>query len=152
MKNDTFSKRIANIEEYFFASTARKVEEIEKKAGRKVLNLGPGNPDFPPNSLYIKKLSEFYEMPNAHFYPGFKGTDKFNQSLTAWYKKRFNVELSSLEVMPLLGAKDVVAHMPFIFLDEGDEVLIPDPGYPVFSGPVAYLCCCKRRCSPNNQH
>lgn len=133
------AKRLDNFSEYIFSKLAKQVKQIEKKTDRKVLNFGPGNPDVAPSHLYLDKLCEFIKDPAAHFYPGFGPNNDFTIALKDWYKKRFNVELEDGELFPLLGAKDGVSHLPQALLDEGDEVLVPDPGYPAFSDPALMI-------------
>ncbi|MBI2032617.1 MAG: aminotransferase class I/II-fold pyridoxal phosphate-dependent enzyme [Candidatus Levybacteria bacterium] len=130
------SKRLDRISEYVFSSLGKKVSEIENQTRRKVLNFGPGSPDIKPSKLYIDKFSEFIRDADAHLYPGYNAIDGFAEALINWYKKRFGVLLKSNELLPLLGAKDGISHLPLALLDEGDEVLVPDPGYPAFSDPA----------------
>ncbi|MDP3758458.1 MAG: aminotransferase class I/II-fold pyridoxal phosphate-dependent enzyme, partial [Candidatus Daviesbacteria bacterium] len=130
------SKRLNNFDEYVFSRLGKKVQDIELKSGRRVLNFGPGNPDYPPNKLYLDKFCEFIKEQSAHLYPGFGANEEFSNALINWYQKRFNVTLEKSELFPLLGAKDGVSHLPLALLDEGDEVLVPDPGYPAFSDPA----------------
>lgn len=129
-----FSKRLELFPEYIFSVLNREIAKVEEKTGRKVLNLGPGSPDIPPSKKYLQKLKEFIEDPKAHLYPGYKAIPELAQALINWYKKRFNVDLSENEIFPLLGAKDGVSHINLALLDKGDEVLIPDPGYPAYLG------------------
>jgi aspartate/methionine/tyrosine aminotransferase len=110
--------------------------ELESITGKKVLNLGPGSPDIPPSKIYLDKLSELIKEPDAHLYPGYQAIPEFTNALMHWYEKRFGVEIDTNEVLPLLGAKDGVSHLPLVFLDEGDEILVPDPGYPAYIAPA----------------
>lgn len=130
------AKRLNNFEEYIFSKLAKRVKEVEVISKRKVLNFGQGNPDYPPSKLYLDKLGEYIKEQNVHFYPGFGANKEFSKGIIHWYKKRFNVTLEQSELFPLLGAKDGVSHLPQALLDEGDEVLIPNPGYPAFSDPA----------------
>ena len=131
--------RLNNFGEYVFLKLARTVKEIELHSKRKVLNFGPGNPDVAPSLLYINKLNEFIKDKDAHLYPGYGANDEFAEALIQWYKKRFNVDLEHAELLPLLGAKDGISHLPLALLDEGDEVLVPDPGYPAFTDPALMI-------------
>lgn len=130
------AQRLESFPEYVFSKLAREVASVEKVSGRKVLNLGMGTPDVRPSAEYVKKLAEFVQAPDAHLYPGYGATKDFSEALIQWYKNRFNVDLSADEVFPLLGAKDATGHIPLALLDAGDEILVPDPGYPGFSGPT----------------
>ena len=131
-----FSTRIDRFPEYIFSSLAKAVTEIEKETGKKVLNLGPGSPDIPPSKVYLDKLAELIREPGAHLYPGYQAIPEFAYALTHWYKKRFSVDIETNEILPLLGAKDGVSHLPLVLLDQGDEILVPDPGYPAYIAPT----------------
>ena len=134
------AKRLNIFGEYVFSKLSKKVSEVEEKSGRKVLNFGMGNPDFPPSKIYLDKYCQFIRMdPKSHFYPGFGANEEFSTALIKWYKKRFGVDLKKDQLLPLLGAKDAVSHLPLALLDEGDEVLVPDPGYPAFSDPAVMI-------------
>jgi LL-diaminopimelate aminotransferase len=133
------AKRLDQFQEYFFSSLSKKKAEVEKFTGKKVLDLSIGSPDFPPSSIYINKLKEFFNEKNSHIYPGYGAIPEFIQGLQNWYKKRFDVDLEKNELFPLLGGKDGVSHLALAVLDSGDEVLVPDPGYPAFSGPATLI-------------
>ena len=128
--------RLQEIPPYIFARLNQEVAVVEKQSGRKVLNLATGNPDIPPSQLYIQKYAELLQQKTAHLYPGYKAIPEFSSALIHHYQTRFNVALEESELLPLNGAKDGIAHLPFALLNEGDEVLIPDPGYPAFSVPT----------------
>lgn len=136
MSQIKLAKRLDNMGEYIFAKLAKDVTTLEAKTGRKVLNFGPGTPDVPPSPKYLAKLEEFIHDPKAHMYPGYGATPEFSESLTRWYKQRFGVELTSYMLLPLLGAKDGVSHIPLALANPGDEILIPNPGYPGYVGPT----------------
>lgn len=129
------SQRVQNFPEYIHATLARAAADVEKKTGRKVLNFGAGSPDVRPSEKYLEKFNEFVREPSSHLYPGYRGIPEFNQAIQKWYKARFGVVLDDDEILPLLGGKDGIAHLPLALLDEGDEFLVPDPGYPAFSTP-----------------
>lgn len=133
------AKRLDMFSEYVFSRLQKKIAEVEQKSNRKVLNFGIGNPDIVPSSLYINKLTELIKESDAHLYPGFGANNKFTEGLTNWYEKRFKVSLEKDELLPLLGAKDGVSHLPLALLDQGDEVLVPDPGYPAYTDPALMI-------------
>lgn len=128
--------RLQQFPEYIFARMNKIIQEVEKSSGRKVLNFGIGSPDFPPSKLYIDKLEDLFNAKNAHLYPGYAANENFSNALIHWYKKRFGVEIKNTELLPLLGAKDGTSHLPLALADTNDEILIPNPGYPGFSGPL----------------
>lgn len=136
MKSLKLSRRLTNIPEYIFAQLAREVKQVEVETGRKVLNFGPGTPDVPPSRLLLSKLNQFNLYKGSHRYPGYTGIPEFNQALTRWYDKRFGVSLEANEILPLLGGKDGVVHLPLVVADRGDAILVPDPGYPAYAGSM----------------
>lgn len=130
------SVRINSFPEYVFSKLAKVVTQVERETNRKVLNLGPGSPDVKPSDIYLKKLAAYIKEPGSHLYPGYQAIPEFAQSLKIWYQNRFDVKLENNELLPLLGAKDGVSHLPLALLDEDDEVLVPNPGYPAYLGPT----------------
>jgi LL-diaminopimelate aminotransferase len=135
------SKRSLQIPEYAFSSLAKEAKKVEDADGRKILNLSIGSPSFPPSEIYMQKLHESIAKPNNHLYPGYGATEQFSSGLIEWYQKRFGVELKDNELFPLLGAKDGVSHLPMALADEGDEILVPNPGYPAFTGAALMMGC-----------
>lgn len=136
MNDIQVSKRLKRFPEYVFSRLAKIVAEVERETKRKVLNLGPGSPDVRPSEKYLKKLGEYIKEPGSHMYPGYGAIPELASALVGWYKERFGVDLDTSELMPLLGAKDGVSHLPLALADEGDEVLVPNPGYPAYIGPT----------------
>lgn len=130
---------MGEIREYVFSRLAKEVKVVEEKAGRKVLNFGPGTPDVPPSTTYIRGLQRFIKERGSHLYPGYSAIPEFADALTTWYKNRFGVNLIPIELLPLLGGKDGITHLPLALLNEGDEVLIPDPGYPAYTIPATMV-------------
>ena len=130
------AKRLEKIPEYIFSRLATEVQRVEKESGRKVLDFGAGSPDIRPSPVYIEKLREFLDEPRSHLYPGYRGIPEFNKAVCVWYKKRFDVDLEEDEILPLLGGKDGISHLPLALADEGDDALVPNPGYPPFSEPA----------------
>ncbi len=126
------SIRLQNIPEYIHARLAVEVKNVEQKTQKKVLNFGQGSPDVRPSQKYLEKLHEYMDAPSSHVYPGYKAIPIFADAIKQWYKTRFNALIETSEILPLLGSKDGIAHFPLAFLDEGDEILVPDPGYPSY--------------------
>lgn len=131
--------RCQAIPEYIHARLNRTVAELERSIHRPVLNFGIGAPDVPTSPKYLKQFTLLIQAPDALRYPGYGATTEFTKALKSWYKLRFGVELDNTELLPLCGAKDGIAHLPLALLNEGDEILIPDPGYPAFNEPAALL-------------
>jgi len=122
---------------YLFAEIERKVAE-KKKQGVDVISLGIGDPDMPTPEHIVAEMQRQVADPANHQYPNNRGTEEFRSAVAAFYLKRFGVQLDpETEIIPLLGAKEGIAHICFNFLDEGDVCLGADPGYPVYaSGPI----------------
>lgn len=132
----SFATRLQDLPPYIFARLNEEVATIEQVTGRKVLNLATGNPSIPPSINYIQKYAELLQSPSAHLYPGYKAISEFSDALIAHYKTNFNVVLTPDEILPLNGGKDGIAHLPFALFNEGEEVLVPNPGYPAFTTPA----------------
>ncbi|MDI6783614.1 MAG: LL-diaminopimelate aminotransferase [bacterium] len=136
---DKFSraKRTEQIPPYLFF----RIDELKREAiarGVDIINLGIGDPDLPTPRNIIQKLGEAANNPKYHQYPPYEGFIRFREAIAQWYKHRFNVELDAQkEVVTLIGSKEGIGHIPLAFIEPGDKVLIPDPGYPVYlSGTI----------------
>ena len=132
-----FSQRVQNLPPYLFADIERRVAE-RRAAGIDVISLGIGDPDLPTPPHVIAALAEGAQDPATHQYPSNRGELGFREAVAAYYRRRFGVALDvETEIVPLLGAKEGVAHIPVALLDPGDVALAPDPGYPVYTaGPL----------------
>lgn len=132
----TTSKRLEGIGEYYFSQKLREIEELNKQ-GKNILNLGIGSPDLPPHPDVIRVLQEEATKPNTHAYQGYKGVPALRNAIAAWYKTWYGVELDAdTEILPLIGSKEGIMHICMTYLNEGDEALIPNPGYPTYSAAV----------------
>ncbi|HEX7845103.1 MAG TPA: aminotransferase class I/II-fold pyridoxal phosphate-dependent enzyme [Chitinophagaceae bacterium] len=130
------SKRLEGIGEYYFSQKLREIEELNK-AGKNIINLGIGSPDLPPHPDVIKTLQEEAAKSNVHAYQSYKGSLLLRKAMSDWYKKWYDVELNpDTEVLPLIGSKEGIMHICMTYLDKGDEVLVPDPGYPTYRSAV----------------
>ena len=128
-----FASRIKYLPPYLFASIDRmKQKAIEK--GADLIDLSIGDPDIPTPSLIVNAMKEAVEKPFNHRYPSYEGMLSFREAVARWYKKRFGVKLDpQTEVLSLIGSKEGIGHIPLAFVNPGDTVLVPSPGYPVYS-------------------
>jgi aspartate/methionine/tyrosine aminotransferase len=128
----TVAKRLEGIGEYYFSQKLREIDALNK-AGKNVINLGIGSPDLPPHPEVIKVLNEESVKPNVHAYQGYKGTPALRNGFAQWYKTWYGVSLDpDTEILPLIGSKEGIMHICMTYLNEGDYVLVPDPGYPTY--------------------
>ncbi|MDG5489999.1 pyridoxal phosphate-dependent aminotransferase [Psychroserpens sp. SPM9] len=126
------ANRLQNVEEYYFSKKLREVS-ILKSQGKPIINLGIGSPDLNPPERVLNALVETFNEDGAHKYQSYQGIPELREAITQFYKTNFNVPLSPLtEVLPLMGSKEGILHISMAFLNEGDEVLIPNPGYPTY--------------------
>jgi LL-diaminopimelate aminotransferase len=130
------SKRLEGIGEYYFSQKLREIDELNKQ-GKNVINLGIGSPDLPPHADVIKTLQEESAKPNVHAYQSYKGSPVLRKAISEWYKKWYDVELNAdTEILPLLGSKEGIMHICMTYLNAGDKVLVPNPGYPTYRSAV----------------
>jgi aspartate/methionine/tyrosine aminotransferase len=124
--------RLSRVQEYYFSTKLRQIDEMNK-AGKKVINLGIGSPDLPPHPDVIKTLAEEAAKPNQHGYQSYKGSPVLRNAIAKWYCKWYNVELDAeSEILPLIGSKEGIMHICMTYINPGDVVLIPNPGYPTY--------------------
>lgn len=130
------SKRLDGIGEYYFSQKLREIDELNKQ-GKNIISLGIGSPDLPPHPDVIKVLQDESAKPNTHAYQSYKGSPVLRTAISSWYKKWYSVDLNpDTEILPLIGSKEGIMHICMTYLNEGDEVLIPNPGYPTYSSAV----------------
>ncbi|NDE09839.1 MAG: aminotransferase class I/II-fold pyridoxal phosphate-dependent enzyme [Chitinophagia bacterium] len=126
------ANRLEGIGEYYFSQKLREIDTLNK-AGKQVINLGIGSPDLPPHPSVIETLHEQSLKPNQHAYQNYKGSPILRQAISNWYSKWFGVQLNAdTEILPLIGSKEGIMHICMTYLNEGDSVLIPNPGYPTY--------------------
>jgi len=135
--NLVLSNRLDGIGEYYFATKLREIDELNK-AGKQIINLGIGSPDLPPHPSVLATLNEEAAKDNAHGYQSYKGSPVLREAIAKWYKKYYHVDNinPATEVLPLLGSKEGIMHICMTYLNEGDQVLIPNPGYPTYTSAV----------------
>ncbi|BAF59980.1 aspartate/tyrosine/aromatic aminotransferase [Pelotomaculum thermopropionicum SI] len=130
----TEAQRIRNLPPYLFARIERLIDE-KRAAGVDVISLGIGDPDRPTPDHIVEELIREVRNPANHQYPTSVGMLSYRRAVAQWYKGRFGVELDpETEIVSLLGSKEGIAHISWCYLDPGDVVIVPDPGYPVYSG------------------
>lgn len=134
--NIEVAKRLQQTEEYYFSKKLREIDEMNK-AGAQVINLGIGSPDLPPHPDVIQVLTEQSVKDNTHGYQNYKGSPVLCQAMADWYSRYYNVTLNpNSEILPLIGSKEGIVHICMTYLQDGDEVLIPNPGYPAYTSAV----------------
>jgi aspartate/methionine/tyrosine aminotransferase len=132
----TLSHRLEGIGEYYFSSKLREIDELNK-AGKQIINLGIGSPDLPPHPDVIQVLQNEASRDNVHAYQSYKGSPILREAIAEWYQKYYAVSIApATEVLPLLGSKEGIMHICMTYLNEGDQVLIPNPGYPTYTSAV----------------
>ncbi len=125
--------RLANVSEYYFSRKLKEVAKINAE-GKDIISLAIGSPDMPPSEETIKVLCEEAQKPNAHGYMPTVGIPELRQAMADWYKHWYNVDLDpNTEIQPLIGSKEGILHVTLAFVNPGDQVLIPNPGYPTYA-------------------
>lgn len=127
------ANRLNSVQEYYFS---RKLREVRQRisSGQDVINMGIGSPDLPPPAAALSALTESLSQPTAHKYQSYQGTPALRQTIATYYQDAFDVALNpDNEVLPLMGSKEGIMHISMAFLNQGDGVLIPNPGYPTYA-------------------
>ncbi|WP_297209735.1 MULTISPECIES: LL-diaminopimelate aminotransferase [Thermodesulfovibrio] len=140
-----YAERIRTLPPYLFAAIDQMKREALAK-GADLIDLSIGDPDIPTPKHIVEAMKKAVENPEHHRYPSYEGMFSYRQAVSRWYKRRFNVELDpEKEVLSLIGSKEGIGHIPLAFIDPGDVVLVPSPGYPVypvgtkFAGGIPYF-------------
>jgi LL-diaminopimelate aminotransferase len=127
------AKRLDGVEEYYFSRKLAEIRQMEAD-GKSIINFGIGSPDMSPSPATIERLSTSARIPHHHGYQPYKGVREFREAIAAYYDRTYHVTLQpDHELLPLIGSKEGVLYISMAFLNEGDIVLIPDPGYPTYS-------------------
>jgi len=127
-----YSQRLENLPPYLFARIDA-LKGQKRREGVDVIDLGVGDPDLPTPAHIVEAMVRAVKNPKNHHYPAYEGMAAYREAVASWYDSRFSVSLDpASEVVALMGSKDGIAHIPEAFVNPGDYVLVPDPGYPVY--------------------
>ncbi|EDP98073.1 aminotransferase class I/II-fold pyridoxal phosphate-dependent enzyme [Kordia algicida OT-1] len=133
------AKRIHTVEEYYFSRKLREVRSLVAK-GKPIINLGIGSPDLQPPTVVVDALEASLHDETAHKYQSYQGIPELRNAIADFYQKNYQVSLdAATEVLPLMGSKEGIMHISMAYLDEGDEVLIANPGYPTYTSVTKLL-------------
>ena len=125
--------RLNQISEYYFVAKLAEIEQLNSSSELKVLNLGIGSPDLSPSETVLETLKHGMDEPGAHAYQSYRGTSLLRNAIAAWYKDWFDVYLlPDSQILPLMGSKEGIMHISMAFVNPGDKVLTPNPGYPSY--------------------
>ncbi|KQO30045.1 aminotransferase [Flavobacterium sp. Leaf82] len=129
----TTAKRLDTVEEYYFSSKLREVRQLQSE-GKSIINMGIGSPDLSPSKAVIEAVAAAIQEENGHGYQSYQGLPELRKGMADFYQNQFGVELNpNNEILPLMGSKEGIMHISLAFLNEGDHVLIPNPGYPTYT-------------------
>ncbi len=133
------ANRLHTVEEYYFSKKLREVNLL-KAAGKPIINLGIGSPDLQPPQKVVSAMIEGMEDASAHKYQSYQGLPELREAMAEFYREQFQVHLSPMtEILPLIGSKEGIMHISMTYLNEDDEVLIPNPGYPTYQSVTRLL-------------
>ncbi|MCI1778377.1 MAG: aminotransferase class I/II-fold pyridoxal phosphate-dependent enzyme [Bacteroidales bacterium] len=125
--------RIGNVKEYYFSVKRKEIDAMNGE-GADVINLGIGSPDLPPSMESVTALSESARLPDSHGYQPYTGIPELRNGFSDFYKREYGVELDpKCEILPLMGSKEGIMHISMAFVNPGDGVLVPNPGYPTYT-------------------
>ncbi len=131
--------RTSSVQEYYFSQKLAQIDRMRRE-GNDIINLGIGSPDQPPSENTISALISEARKPTSHGYQSYNGIPALRKAFAEWYKKYFHIELNpDNEILPLMGSKEGIMHISMAFVDPGDEVLVPDPGYPTYSSVTSLV-------------
>ena len=127
------AERLRSVTEYYFSKKLREVAALRKE-GKSIINMAIGSPDLPPPAKVIEALNSTAEIANAHQYQSYQGIPELREAIADFYQKHYRVSLDpNQEILPLMGSKEGIMHISMAFLNKGDGVLIPNPGYPSYA-------------------
>ena len=127
------AERLSLVSEYYFSRKLKEVAQLNAE-GKDIISLAIGSPDMPPSEQTVNKLCEVARQPDAHGYQPTMGTPELRQAMAGFYKRWYDVDLDArTEVLPLIGSKEGILHVTLAFVNPGDVVLVPNPGYPTYT-------------------
>ena len=127
------AERLSLVTEYYFSRKLKEVAQLNAE-GKDIISLAIGSPDMPPSPQTIDKICEVAQQPNAHGYQPTMGTPELREAMADFYKRWYNVDLDpKTEILPLIGSKEGILHVTLAFVNPGDTVLVPNPGYPTYT-------------------
>jgi aspartate/methionine/tyrosine aminotransferase len=127
------AKRLSTVQEYYFSKKLREVRQLMAE-GKPIINMGIGSPDLQPPTQVLEAIQGSLNDASAHKYQSYQGLPELRNAISNFYKNKFSVESNpENEVLPLMGSKEGIMHISMAFLNEGDKVLIPNPGYPTYT-------------------
>ncbi len=133
MSNIKPADRVSAVQEYYFSKKLKQVAEMNAE-GKDIISLAIGSPDMPPSQQTIETLCEIAKRPDAHGYQPTMGTPELRNAMAEFYKRWYGVTLNpKTEIQPLIGSKEGILHVTLAFVNPGEEVLVPNPGYPTYT-------------------
>ena len=133
------AKRLASVQEYYFSRKLREVSQMVQQ-GHPVINMGIGSPDLAPHPDVVNALSKATKHPSANMYQSYQGLPELRSAIADFYQNHYQVTLDpNTEALPLMGSKEGIMHISMAFLNKGDQVLFPNPGYPTYAAVTKLL-------------
>ena len=130
------SCRLDGVGEYYFSRKLREIDSL-RASGKQIISLGIGSPDMPPHPSVMERLAVESAKQNTHGYQSYKGSVELREAFAAWYGRKYGVKLDAgNEIMPLIGSKEGIMHISMTYLNAGNKVLVPNPGYPTYTSAV----------------
>lgn len=133
------AKRLDTVQEYYFSHKLREVRNLQL-AGKPIINMGIGSPDLDPPKAVLEAMQQSLFDAGAHKYQSYQGLPELRKAIANFYKEKYQVDSNpENEILPLMGSKEGIMHISMAFLNEGDGVLIPNPGYPTYTSVTNLL-------------
>ncbi|MDX5585447.1 MAG: aminotransferase class I/II-fold pyridoxal phosphate-dependent enzyme, partial [Aureibaculum sp.] len=127
------ANRLQHVEEYYFSSKLREVRQLQAE-GKPIINIGIGSPDLDPPLAVSRAMQNALEQNHIHGYQSYQGLPEFRNAIATFYNQQYEVTANpENEILPLMGSKEGIMHISLAFLNAGDEVLLPNPGYPTYT-------------------